>query len=340
MSNKVNNNANNYCKIIIAILVVLLIGALGFICYDKFINSEKQNSSNNTEIKYLKSLDLNDENQIIQIGEKSFKLRVEGRGEYEPGNLYINDALIKYNEESDGILAEMVYYTNEFAFFVIKGQSNKYGISYAIDKYGNSLSIKDDYYQMDDFKLTNGVINATGAECCDATGDSQIKTLSINYVNNSIVVKECENVSINNSLGEKVNNLKNITLATTNQTIKVGKKEYKVRKDSNNYLLVNDELARTFSGDEISVDHVYLTDKFLFVTVVGQFNEWIQYALDEEGEVIANNNGAQMRNFKIADGYLHAVGGVPEFNGYELDVVEHDLLIKYIDNTLIVVDAK
>ncbi len=76
------------------------------------------------------------------------------------------------------------------------------------------------------------------------------------------------------------------------------------------------------------------------MTVVGQFNEWIQYALDEEGEVIANNNGAQMRNFKIADGYLHAVGGVPEVNGYELDVVEHDLLIKYIDNTLIITEAK
>ena len=202
-NNELEVKSNNSSKIIIVILAVLLVGALGFICYDKFINKEKppiptpipsNNNESNTddnEIKYLKSLDLTDENQTIQIGGKSFKLHVEDFDEYDPGKLFINDTLIKENE-FDGILAEIVYYTNEFAFFVAKGQSNNYYISYAIDRYGNKLDIKGDSYQMEGFKLNNGIITATGAICCDATEttDSKIKTLSINYVNNSIIVEE------------------------------------------------------------------------------------------------------------------------------------------------------
>ena len=49
MNNEVNNNtnnelnvkSNNNSKIMVVVLAVLLIGALGFICYDKFINKEK-----------------------------------------------------------------------------------------------------------------------------------------------------------------------------------------------------------------------------------------------------------------------------------------------------------
>ena len=40
-NNELNVKSNNNSKIIIVILAVLLIGALGFICYDKFINKEK-----------------------------------------------------------------------------------------------------------------------------------------------------------------------------------------------------------------------------------------------------------------------------------------------------------
>lgn len=40
-NNELNVKSNNNSKIIIVILAILLIGALGFICYDKFINKEK-----------------------------------------------------------------------------------------------------------------------------------------------------------------------------------------------------------------------------------------------------------------------------------------------------------
>ena len=41
VNNESNVKQNNGSKVIIAVLAVLLIGALGFICYDKFINKEK-----------------------------------------------------------------------------------------------------------------------------------------------------------------------------------------------------------------------------------------------------------------------------------------------------------
>ena len=40
-NSEINGKKNNSTKIIIVVLSVLLIGALGFICYDKFINKEK-----------------------------------------------------------------------------------------------------------------------------------------------------------------------------------------------------------------------------------------------------------------------------------------------------------
>ena len=46
-----------------------------------------------------------------------------------------------------------------------------------------------------------------------------------------------------------------------------------------------------------------------------------------------------MQNFKVVDGYLHASGGKVYSDGYDLDVDMKDLLIKFIDNTLIVTYA-
>lgn len=155
-------------------------------------------------------------------------------------------------------------------------------------------------------------------------------------------ISECNCPTCTSNLGEKINTIKEVKVNDKNQTIKIGKKEYKVRRDSDYHLLINDESVNNWSGDEIYADHgnIYLTDKFLFVTVVGQFDEWINYALGENGEIVANNNGVQMKQFKVTNGYLHATGGVPIAGDYDMYVNEHDLLIKYIDNTLIVVDAK
>ena len=82
MNNEANNNelnvkSNNRSKIIIAILAILLVGALGFICYDKFINKEKPpvpvNDNNDNvvevvdEITRLNRIIISDIDQIANV---------------------------------------------------------------------------------------------------------------------------------------------------------------------------------------------------------------------------------------------------------------------------------
>lgn len=148
----------------------------------------------------------------------------------------------------------------------------------------------------------------------------------------------CSNLSTS-YLGEKITNLEKINLTASNQTVKIGKKNLKIKKDSQGVMYVNDQKIYA-DGSDLSPSNVYMTDKFLFVTVNGQFYEGIWYAISEQGEVGINNNEYTMYNFKIVDGYLHAHGGKIYDNGLDLSVEDKDLLIKFIDNTLIVTYAK
>ncbi len=134
-------------------------------------------------------------------------------------------------------------------------------------------------------------------------------------------------------LGEKVASVKELKLTQTNQNVKVGNKTYKVKIDDSNKLYVDDYNV----GGDIYADHLYLTDKFAFFTVIGQYNEYISYSLSEKGRVGISDNGCTMGKFKVVDGYLHATGGTEI--GFE-EWEDKDLLIKYIDNTLIVTYAK
>ena len=142
--------------------------------------------------------------------------------------------------------------------------------------------------------------------------------------------------------GEKVSSVKKITLTETNQEIEVGGKSYKIKIGSgNDYgdLLVDDNFVKfTFNGEHIHVHSAYLTDKFIFFTQFGQSGASIVYAISKNGEIVPNNNEYQIGDFKIVDGYLHASGHI--FCGPEGNCPDKDLLIKYIDNTLIVTEAK
>ena len=149
----------------------------------------------------------------------------------------------------------------------------------------------------------------------------------------------CSNSSAS-CLGEKITGLKKIDLTTTNQDIKIGEKTFKIRKDSEGALYVNDQKINV-EGSDFWPSNVYVTNKYLFATIVGQFYEGIWYAIGEEGEIGVNvHSEYTMQNFKVVDGYLHATGGKVYSTGYDLDVDMKDLLIKYIDNTLIVTYAK
>ena len=158
----------------------------------------------------------------------------------------------------------------------------------------------------------------------------------------------------NSNLGEKVNSVKKIEITKSNQKFKVGNKEVKLRigndEENNEVLFVNDYAATyNFSGSSVKFLSAYLTDKFIFFTTGGNSDGAICYAINEDGwEIPTNYNGYfvyDSKKFRIVDGYLHANGSkfcydseVEECKSEEYKT--RDLLIKYIDNTLIVTEAK
>ncbi len=198
-----------------------------------------------------------------------------------------------------------------------------------------------------------GIVNMPGAKKCN--DDTTTQTTCTECPKCEDNTKECNCPATTTNLGEKISSVKKITLTDKNQTIKVGKESIKVRVgtgDNYGYLAIDDYFVKSnFSTDEVYVDNAYVTDKFIFFTHNAQAGEMISYAYVPYGEIITNNNGYQIddASFKIVNGYLHAMGapfcGVdgPDENASKEEkekCKDHDLLIKYIDNTLIVVDAK
>ena len=122
--------------------------------------------------------------------------------------------------------------------------------------------------------------------------------------------------------------------------MKVGKKEYKIRlgteapnhqnvdNSDSEYLIIDDMMAiSSLDSDPIYADHAYLADKYVIFTADGQRGEWFTYVLGEKDEIhfvfdcVIPGDGRFMNDFHIEDGYLHT----------------DEILIKYIDNVLLVV---
>ena len=192
MNNEVKRNSRN--KLIVVILSIFLIGALGFICYDKFINNEKppvptptpvpSNDVDKDKITALKKVTITDVDQIVNIGEKEFKIKKETTVD---GSFLLIDNDIRNIGEMDTVYADFAYATNKFIFFTIIGQDGEL-ISYAIDSTGKEITINDNKYQMQDIKLVDGNLEASGHIFCGLDGDCPDKELQIKYENNIITV--------------------------------------------------------------------------------------------------------------------------------------------------------
>lgn len=181
------------------------------------------------------------------------------------------------------------------------------------------------------FIVYDKTLNSGNKTTVNPDNDQKNENDSKTNTDNCPKCEKCDNNSsnTNNNYGEKVTSLKEITLTTTNQTVTMGSTQYKVRKDANNKLFIND-----YTND-IFVDHAYVTDKFIFFTVSGQVAEKIVFVQGENGKIGFNNNEYQMHNFKLTDGYIKTSGHI--FCGLECDTTDKNLVIKYIDNTLIVI---
>lgn len=147
--------------------------------------------------------------------------------------------------------------------------------------------------------------------------------------------------------GEKISSLKEIKLTATNQTVKIGNTNVKVRLgtgDKDGYLAINDYFESDSTGNNFTVEYAYLTDKFMFFTRRGFASQKIVYAISApHSEIVANNNSYNIsdESFKIVNGYLHGTGSIPCGDSEkDPECRSKDLIIKYIDNTLIVTPYK
>ena len=206
-----SGKSNNSVKIIIILIVALLIGVLGFICYDKFINKEKPpvptptpistsstdgNESGSEKITTLKRIQLTDVDQIANVDGKEFKIKKEIT--VDGAYLLIDDA-IQYVEDIETAYAEYAYVTDKYIIFTVNAQEGE-TIAYAIDKNGNSISIDDvnkdenekgedkQVYQIHDLKIVDDNLQASGHVFCGLDGDCQDIDLILKYENNTITV--------------------------------------------------------------------------------------------------------------------------------------------------------
>lgn len=142
---------------------------------------------------------------------------------------------------------------------------------------------------------------------------------------------DCPSCSCN---GVKINSLKEIKFNITdkNQTIKVGNKEVKIRK-VNDDLYIND-LHRY--NDVGNPDKAYVTDQFILFTNPGQCQEAIDFVVDENGDNIVVSSSYQIYDLQSKNGYLYAKGMSCSGEPYPI----YDVIIKYIDHTLIVTKVK
>lgn len=201
-----NNNVvvekNSNSKIVIVILVILLVGTLGFICYDKFINTEKppvptsDDKINKDGITSLGRIEITGENQIVNLDGKEFKIKKEITVD---GAFLLIDDNIQYVWDIETVYAEYAYVTNKYIIFTVNAQDWE-TITYAIDKNGNQIEVDDinkdendtgdnsQQYQLHNFKVVDNKLQASGHIFCGLDGSCPDIDLIINYENNKIIV--------------------------------------------------------------------------------------------------------------------------------------------------------
>ena len=196
-----NNNTNLKVNIKIVAYIVfgLAIIFIGFICYDKFFNIEKApvvnptpiNTISDDKIKVLNRVEIKDQDQVVKIEDKEFKIRKEITVD---GAFLLIDDSIQELWDLETVYADFAYVTNKFILFTVAAQDGE-SIVYAIDKDGKEIATDDTdgtneeaRYQIHDITLNNDVIETKGHVFCGLDGNCPDKDLIIKYENNKISV--------------------------------------------------------------------------------------------------------------------------------------------------------
>ena len=172
--------------------------------------------------------------------------------------------------------------------------------------------------------------------------DKFIKSDSIEHpILKPIAGSNEENKETNNNDISYVKELKVIAITDVNKSVKLGNHEFKVKtgsQDNQEYVIFINDKVVSKDNKFIHADKAYITDKYILFTSAGQNGQLIVYAIDSEGKEISvkNDNQYQMNNFKIVSNILHAQGDKFCFDDCG---PEHDIMILYIGNSLVVAFA-
>ena len=196
----------NNGKVIIVLMVIcvlLSIGTLGITIYDRFFRNEIlepvilkpidlnglvnndscqcncPNCSLGTTVDKLEEVKINNNNQILKLGNKEYKIRQD-----ENSVLYINDEQVK--RRGNLIHAQTAYLTNKFIFFTSIAQ-NGLVIEYAIDENNREIIVNNNNYQLYEISYKDNLLQAIGDEFCFDDCGSE-KKLVIKYIDHTIIV--------------------------------------------------------------------------------------------------------------------------------------------------------
>lgn len=161
------------------------------------------------------------------------------------------------------------------------------------------------------------------------------------YIGYDKLIDKGNNNSTNNNIVDTQSEVfKAIKMTTTAQTIQLKNSTLIVRVEKNDgsdvgRLYINDNLIRRDERDllGIAVENAYYTDDFVFFTLFGQVDNYIVYALDDDGnELMINDNNYQMHDIKYENDKIVATG----VNILSDDKTPIKLLIKYENDSIIV----
>ena len=176
----------NNSKVIITILSVLVLCLAGFIVYDKTLNNNSkentnncpkcENSSSNTnnygeKISSFKEIKLTTENQTVTIGSTKYKVRMD-----KDGNLFMNDVAAK-NFKQENIKVNKAYLTDKFIFFTSFAQLDDIIVFAQGEK--AKINVNNNGFSLSNFKLVDGYVHATGHLIAGFD----------NFTNNNVVVE-------------------------------------------------------------------------------------------------------------------------------------------------------
>lgn len=176
----------NNSKVIITILSVLVLCLAGFIVYDKTLNNNSkentnncpkcENSSSNTnnygeKISSFQEIKLTTENQTVTIGSTKYKVRMD-----KDGNLFMNDVAAK-NFNQENIKVNKAYLTDKFIFFTSPTQLDDKIVFAQGEK--AKIDVNNNGFSLSNFKLVDGYVHATGHLIAGFD----------NFTNNNVVVE-------------------------------------------------------------------------------------------------------------------------------------------------------